>query len=174
MYMFRTVIVRVFDIIFEFDRYILRARDHLLTFPLGRDIRLESVCRADIWCNQYCAASRGRIRAPKSPSTGPEPLNFQFLLGLAAPPAKRMQQSHATTPQGSRPWPPTKRSGALASHFWGSLGAPRGSSRALSKISTSSRRDLRFGFRRCPWGPHKGAQKCYETVPLFGEGALLL
>ncbi len=50
------------------------------TSPLGHEIELEFICGADIWCNRHCTAKRARIRAPEDPKTGPEPLNFQFLV----------------------------------------------------------------------------------------------
>ncbi len=81
-YTLRRPMVCIFDVTFAFDLYFerVRGRTKSLDFPLGHDMGLELVCKADIWCNRHCASSRARIRAPGGPRTGPEPPNVLFLL----------------------------------------------------------------------------------------------
>ncbi len=76
-YIFRRLIVCMFDVNFEFDRHV-RGRIENLHFPLGHKMGLELICGTDIWCNRHCAPSRVRIRAPRGPRTGPEPTNLGF------------------------------------------------------------------------------------------------
>ncbi len=72
--------MRVFEIVFEFDRYFRRVRDHLrlLIFPLGHEIGTKSVCGAENLCNPALLDEPGPNAGPRKPEDQVGVQNFQF------------------------------------------------------------------------------------------------